>query len=39
LTTYIVDSIDEWIVATVAHGQPIEAKPDDVNEAISVIAK
>jgi hypothetical protein len=39
LTTYIVDSIDERVVATVAHGQPIEAEPDDVNEAIPVIAK
>jgi hypothetical protein len=35
--TYVVNAIDEWIVATVTHRQPITAEPNYVD--ISVSAK
>lgn len=34
--TYIVDAINKGIVAAIAHGQPIAAKPDDANEVVVV---
>lgn len=27
---YIVNAVDEWIVAAVAHGQPVGTEPQDV---------
>lgn len=36
LELFIVDAVDEGIVATVAHGQPIAAEPDDVDVAVLV---
>jgi hypothetical protein len=34
LVTYIVNAVDEGIVAAVAHGQPITTEPDDVDVAV-----
>ena len=33
--TYTVDSIDEWVVAAVAHGQPMGNEEDDVDVTIA----
>lgn len=27
---YVVNAVDEWIIATVAHSKPITAKPHDI---------
>lgn len=37
LSTYVVNSVDEGIVARVAHGQPVETKEEHVY--VSVAAK
>ena len=33
--TYTVDSIDEWIVAAVAHGEPVGNEKDDVDITVA----
>lgn len=35
--TYVVYSIDEWVVATVTHGQPITDEVNDID--VSIAAK
>jgi hypothetical protein len=34
--THAVDEVDEWVVAAVAHGQPVTCEEDDVDVAVPV---
>ena len=33
--TYVDESVDEWVVARIAHGEPVRAQPDDVDVTIT----
>jgi hypothetical protein len=33
-SSYIVNSIYKWIADAVAHGQPIAAEPDEIDEFV-----
>jgi hypothetical protein len=37
--TYIVDSINEWIAAAIAHCQPITAEPYDVDVLVPIMKR
>ncbi len=34
-STYAVDAVDEWVVAAVAHGEPVADEEDDVDVAVA----
>lgn len=36
MKSYIINSVDEGIVATIAHCQPITTKPDNVDVSVPV---
>ena len=39
LSSYAVDGVDEWIVATVTHRQPVTGKENDIDVAVPRINK
>lgn len=39
LSSYAVDGVDEWIVATVTHRQPMTCKENDIDVAVPRINK
>lgn len=34
--TYVINSVNEGVIATVAHSQPVKTEPNDVDIAITV---
>ncbi len=37
--THAVDAVDDWVVAAVAHGQPVAEEEDDVDVPVAEVKK
>lgn len=36
MTTYVIYSVDEWIIAAITHCEPVTAEPYDIDVVVPV---